>query len=420
MSDREVEELLNTATGDQQLREQLGKDLSRLVARQQQEYLLRLVYYAEPRFQLREITRRDHQYLSMLLIDNLREIKNLLYSSALTDLAAAYRTRTKDDYQIAFDIIDSLWQSRFQTRYPNILKEFDPILQLVDPKYRDHFLHQFQVFLLGSIIIDELYNTAPIQEFQESSGSALEDAWLVASTYHDFNYPIEECKTWMANFFQQNLHISENELFMLRLEKVVVIDEFLSKMQDLCAAIGCSLDDCILRFILERAAVERNHAVLGALTLLKKFQGITQIAAPALGHASLSILLHDPRNWQCFRKEASVEHSFDWECSFSNKDLIPKLTFHSYPLEFLLTFCDEIQEWGRVGRGYLETEPRLEHIEVSQQEVLIHISVKDDKSYNEKRQKIQELKGYLQDERFKIRIASRAGGSTETIPMTGI
>ena len=397
--------------------DQLIESLSDLFGRQQEEYIHYLVRYAAPKFQMRAITSRGTQDLSFLLINRLHEIRNLQYSENLSQLAVDYRKAAKADYEIASDTIQSLWNSRLETDYPE-MRNFEAVLQL-DPKYRDHFLHQFQVFLLGALIIDKLYNTAPIQEFKKSSGTALEDVWLAASTYHDFNYPIQKCEGWMTDFFQQNLLVSDKELVTLKLEKVVVTDEFLSKMQNLCTAIGCAFDDCVLRFILERAAIQRDHAVLGALTFLKKFQSNTRLTTIAAGHAALSILLHYEPNWQCFCGNKSDEHMPDWEREFSNKRLIPKLTFDRLPLAFLLTFCDAAQEWGRVGGDYEVTRPELEAIEIDQQRILIHISVEDDTSCNSKQTELQNLKQFLKDDRFGIEIRSRKGTMSTTIWMGG-
>ena len=410
---------VETAVGGHPRVELLFNRLSNLVAAQQEDYIHYLVRYAAPQFQLREITRRGTDYLSLILMNKLQEVTNLEYGEDLRRLAIDYRRAAKGDYQIALDTIKSLWSSRLHTEYPEIQRNFEVVL-LLTPEYREHFLHQFQVFLLGALIIDKLHDTSAIQAFEHSNGSTIEDAWLAASTYHDFNYPVERCEKWMTDFFQQNLHIiDDNELFTLKLEKVVVTDEFLSKMQNLCAAIGCSFDDRMLRFILERSALQRDHAVLGALTFMKKFQNNTQLSTQAVSHAALSILLHDPNNWKCFCGEVSVPNAPDWEVDFSNKRLLPRLTLDSFPLEFLLAYCDEAQEWGRVGRDYEITKPQLEDIQVNQSEVLTHISVEDDTSYNKKRGKIQQLKRYLQDERFKIKIESRIGGSTEVFRMTG-
>lgn len=410
---------IETAVGGHPQAELLFDRLSKLVVEQQEDYIHYIVRYAAPQFQLREITRRGTDYLSLILMNKLQEVTNLEYGEDLRRLAIEYRRAAKGDYQIALDTIKSLWDSRLDTEYPEVQRNFEAVL-LLDSEYREHFLHQFQVFLLGALIIDKLHGTSAIQAFEHSNGSTIEDAWLAASTYHDFNYPVEKCEKWMADFFQQNLHIIDNhELFTLKLEKVVVTDEFLSKMHNLCAAIGCTFDDCVLRFILERSAVQRDHAVLGALTFMKKFQNNTKLSTQAVSHAALSILLHDPKNWRCFCGEMSVENAPDWEANFSDKRLLSRLTLDSFPLEFLLAYCDEAQEWGRVGRDYEITKPQLEDIQVDQSEILTHISVEDDTSYNKKRDKIQQLKRYLRDERFKIKIESRKGGSTEAFRMTG-
>ncbi len=393
-------------------KEQLIKNLSDYICEEQEDYIHYLVYYGAPQFQRRAITNRGTQDLSLLLVNRLVEINNIKYKRDLQRLATKYRNADKVDYEIALKTIQELWASRLNADYPEIQKDFEVVLRL-DPKYRDHFLHQFQVFLLGAIIIDKLYDTQPIRAFEQSTGSPIEDAWLAASTYHDFNYPVERCEDWMNSFFQQNLHVDSKEIARLSLEKVVVTDYFLSKIQNLCSVIGYAADDCFMRFILERAAIDRNHAVLGALTFLKKFQTNNRLTTDAVNHAAASIFMHDFRNWRCFCGKGDCEDLKDWEINLFNKSPLPNLTFDSFPLLFLLAFCDEAQEWGRVGADYEETIPELEDIEVDHKKILIHISVKNDQSLNKKHGKIQKLKRFLKDRRFGIKIYSPTGGSAE-------
>lgn len=418
--DEHIRQEVQIAVKGRRKAESLASTLSNLAGDQQEDYVHYLVHYATPRFQRREITKRGAEYLSLILINRLQEVTKLEYKEDLIKIATDPERGAKEDYQIALDTINSLWSSRLCTEYPDIQQPFEAVLLLDrESSYREHFLHQFQVFLLGALIIDKLHDTPAIQRFERLNGSVIEDAWLAASTYHDFNYPVEKCEQWMTNFFQQNLHIGDHELFTMKLEKTVITDEFLSKMHNLCGVIGCTFDDCVLRFILERSAVQRDHAVLGALTFLKKFQNCTQLSVQAVSHAALSILLHDPKNWKCFCGKASVEDAPEWESDFSKKMLIPMLTLDSFPLEFLLAYCDEAQEWGRVGRDYEITKPQLEDIQVDQSKILTHISVQNDTSYNNKRDKVQQLKRYIKDEKFFIKIESREGGSAEVFQMTG-
>lgn len=380
-----------------------------------EEYIHRFVYYGDSVFRRREIIGRNVQDLSLLLIDKLQEVNNIQYHDKLIGLANDYRKEAREDYQIALETIQSLWQSRFQMEYPDIQKSFEAVLQL-DLEYRDHFLHEFQVFLLGALIIDRLYDTPPIRSFEKLSGSTLEDAWLAASTYHDFNYPVEKCEGWMKELFKQFLHIKNGVPVSLNLEGVVVRDDFLSKMKDICATINYNMDDCIVRFVFEKAVLERNHAALATLSFLNKFENNSWLTTPATNQAALAIFLHEESIWKSFCGRRDCTRS--WEVTLSKKRIMANLTFDSLPLAFLLAYCDTAQEWGRVGRNYEIARPELVDITVNGQQVLVDILVEDDSSYRDKRKEIERLKRFLKDDRFGLRIQSRTGLSKK-IRMTG-
>lgn len=393
----------------------LVSGMHRIVERLCEEYIHRLVYYGDSVFRRREIIGRGTQDLSLLLIDKLQGLRNIQYREELTRLADNYRKETREDHQIALDTIQALWQSRFQMDYPDIQRDFEPILQL-DPEYREHFLHEFQVFLLGALIIDRLYDTPPIRAFEESSGSPLEDAWLAAATYHDFNYPVQEWEDRMKKFLKECLCLQNGVPISLNLEGVVVRDDFLSKMKDICAIINYDMDDCIVRFVFEKAALERNHAALATLSFLNKFENNSQLTVSAKSQAALGILLHAESNWKSFCSRSDCEQP--WEAALSRKRIMVNLAFGTLPLAFLLAYCDAAQEWGRVGRKYEISRPELVGLTIDEQKILVHVLVEDDSSCQEKQEEIQRLKRYLKDDRFGFKIESRTGMSTE-VWMTG-
>jgi len=277
-------------------------------------------------------------------------------------------------------------------------------------------LHEFQVFLLGAIIIDLLYNTQPIRDFERVTGSTIEDAWLAASTYHDFDYAVEKCEDWMKEFFKQFLHIQDGVPVLLNLEGVVVRDDFFSKLRDICATINYDLDDCMVRFIFEKAVLERNHAALATLSLLNRFENNNLLTKPATNQAALAVFLHEETIWKAFCGRGDCKNP--WEVMLAKEPIMVNLAFDSLPLAFLLAYCDTAQEWGRVGRNYEIAKPQFVDITLSEQEVSVLIKVEDDASFDDKRREIQRLKRFLKDDRFRLAIQLRTG-KPKKIRMTG-
>ena len=416
--------------------------ISKIISDHQEEYIQYLVFYGEPIFTRRAITEREDdlsRFLSILLINKLESVQNIAYTQQLNELASEYSYKSSNDHQIAFKVINDLWKKQFGIEYPDIQKDFEAVL-LLNPQYRDHFLHQFQTFILGVLIIDTLYNEAWVKQFELHNGSKIEDAWLACSTYHDYNYPVEKWDDWMKSFLRQNFHANElsskrhldhkyigGTIARLNLEEIVIRDEFVTKMRRLSAGIGCNYNDDFQRFILQRIAVDKNHAVLGAFTFLEKFQNCDKLSDLATNAAAGSILLHDEPNWQCFRGDTRAlltcsygkEELSDEEKDLCESPLLTHLTLDLMPLSFLLTFCDVAQEWGRIGRDFEIVKPRLEDIQIDGGKILVHISVLNDTSYEQKEREIVRLGRFLNDDRFAIRVSSREGQRNSTTKMSG-
>lgn len=101
------------------------------------------------------------------------------------------------------------------------LERFEPVLSEI-PHYRDHSVHQFQVFLVGWLLLRELEENdiyypgwsqisdnecngkgdsdrENLSDVKENS-SVNASAWVLASIFHDVAYPLQHVYTW-ANLF---------------------------------------------------------------------------------------------------------------------------------------------------------------------------------------------------------------------------
>ncbi len=380
-----------------------------------EEYIRRLVYYGDPLFRRREVSGRTAQNLSLTLINKVSKIEKLQYADNLASWAKEYRQEKREDYAIALETTKKLWDQRFQIGYPDVVKDFEAVLRL-NQNYRDHFLHVFQVFLLGAVIIDQLYDEQPIRDFERTTGSPIEDAWLAASTYHDFGYVVQNSEEWIEKLFKQLLQVEDSIPVSLNLEGVVVRDDFLSKLKDICSTINYNLDDNMVRFIFEKAVLERNHAVLATLSFLNRFDNNGFITKPAINHASMAIFMHEESNWRvfCGRKDCKNH----WEVMLARNPIMENLSFSTLPLAFLLAFCDTAQEWGRVGRDYEKAKLELIDVNLSAQDISVWMKVKDDDCYELKRKEIIRLKRFLKDPRFSL-VIQLQNSIPRKIRMTG-
>lgn len=391
------------------------------------EYYLRnflhyFVYYPEPVYKRRAITGRMEGNIGFALIDKLGELENIAYKDKLIKLSSKYRQETRDDYEIALDTIKELWLEVSGVKYPEIQRQLEDIL-LRNSEYRDHFLHQFMVFMLGAYIIDKLYkkDKGYIKQFNSKYNCKIEKMWLLVSTYHDFNYSIQEYNIWSKEFFGHALNITgENKLSSLKLDTAFIRENFLLKTTEICKALTLEMNHVVMNYFYEQAIAKRNHGLLSALSLLKLFENrkSKKISHPALVQVAVAIALHDENIWRAFSGRVK-EDDKEWNRDFADKKFIPNLKFNKFPLGFLLIFCDTVQEWGRVGKNYELARPRLENIRINSHEILGYISVEEDKYYDIKQDEIQRVKKFLNDDRFKIKLDSREGGMTTTVSMQG-
>ena len=148
-------------------------------------------------------------------------------------LSSSYRDEKRHVFDIVLDYISELWEDRLGLKYPEIQRHLEEIL-LRDNKYRDHFVHQFQVFLMGAFILEKMYDTKGFEKILNSFNTdykcKIEDAWLAASTYHDFNYGLQNFDIWLLQFFSDTLSINNEEakenLNILNLDAVMVRESF--------------------------------------------------------------------------------------------------------------------------------------------------------------------------------------------------
>lgn len=373
-----------------------NKDLKHILTDHFENILHFLVYYPDPKYQRRALIEKKPGKISQILIDKLPELKNIQYSNLLKKLSSNYREETRHDYDIVLDKVNELWKNRLGLKYPEIHMHLEEIL-LQNNKYRDHFIHQFQVFLIGAYILDEMLSIKPYRKaiisFEEVNKCKIEDAWLAASTYHDFNYGLQNFDDWLLKFFSETLFITYSEtrerINTLNLDAAMVRESLVDIIYRLVEALDLEEDQIKLtcRFLYEKATRDRNHGVLSALSLLKlseKQKSKIKIEDKGLLQAALAITCHDEDIWEalsgckgylkqnikcegeCARKlfdnKKIAVHKQDvlagnpskkslcesWERELMTESVLEKITFNSNPLIFLLIFCDTIQEEGRV------------------------------------------------------------------------
>ncbi len=435
-----------------------------------------LVYYPQPIYTRRAIIGRDEDakgMISMRLIDKQRELKNIIYRKELKDLASEYRDfapkknqEVHGDYAIAEKHITHLWDKYLGLEYPNIQKKVESILQR-DEVYREHFVHQFQVFLIGAYILDQLYSQIA-GTFGRKHKCKIEKAWLAASTFHDFSYGLQNFDTWLLQFFEDTLRVkngwTKENLNLLNLDSAMIREALYDKIVKMTSQLKSDWvendKEDVIRFFYEKAVRDRNHGVLSAISLLKLFdennENKRKINMKGILKAAIAIGCHDEDVWeslcgcQGYRRSPRILPSNEDECinkcnrgsllwptkksriykekmeNNSNKDIaiksnceswereimrrriMDKIKFEEHPILFLLIFCDSIQDEGRVtssDKQVSSDRSTLENIDIENKDdtTKIMINLKSD-DQDKKEEEIERLAWCLEDDRFRISI----------------
>jgi hypothetical protein len=336
----------------------------------------------------------DRGYISKSLINKLKEIEGIQYKTEIKYFIHEFERSSKDLYTIIIETLERLWVTRYKKgegfKMFDNYKEFEKIL-LKDPFYRDHFIHQFQVFLTGCPIIKELYEDIRANLAKNTGCKNLDDvnvdfAWMITSTFHDVGYPIERFESWLNSFFKDYLDVEGIPTGIsfgnILLEKKFM--EYLDKLSSLYFFIFTDnkrnkqwkydqnpiIDYPIRNMFMDKLINQRNHGLISAICLLDRIENsayarkiknyVNTIFSASVFPAALAIALHD--------KDV-----------FSNEK-IGLIEFKRTPLLFLLIYCDTLQEWGRphvyIPKDFDATDIELADIDIKPDSVSATLNYK--------------------------------------------
>ncbi len=465
-SETKIEEIIKPRTLFEDICKKLG--IKNSDTKMELEYHLRnclhyFVYYPEPIFKKRAITGRTEQNIPFILIDKLCELKNVAYKKELNALAFKYRKEARDDYDIAEKCITQLWKKYLGLKYPNIQRRVENILQR-DEEYREHFVHQFQVFLIGTYILDSIYPEIS-ESFKSKFKCKIENVWLPATTFHDFSYGLQNFDTWLMQFFEETLRVkydqTKENLNLLNLDAAMVREALYENIKKMVNQLKNKWEknekENLIRFFYEKAVRDRNHGVLSAISFLQLYdaadkknvkineRAVLQVALGIGGHdediweslcgcqgyrrshrdlpteekciAECHRALWSPKKNRIYKEKISdigASHNIEeyrcekWEKAVMDKRLMEKIKFKDDPILFLLIFCDNIQDEGRITSSdekITNDRSSLKGINIEEKDGKISICV-NLQSYEEeeKDKEIERMAWCLKDDRFKVYI----------------
>lgn len=298
--------------------------------------------------------------------------------------------------------------------FSEILKPFkrhEDLMLYESKQYRDHFMHQFHVFVVGYIILNHFkfdkiaesitkrLKTIHKYESIKITPANVLRIWVLAAFFHDICYLFERFETGIADFLKSMLNVnipvrvdwsrilckgfensevsnpkdSEGSKYASYLHNIILLFKSIDikKRTNRIESFGAYI----------QAILEKNdHAIFSALYLIELYENLPDNQKDTITEvefylAALAIAIHNG-----IYKHLMMGEKF-------------QLSFESFPLEFLLIYCDLVQEWGRTvktNEGFDATNsPILEKLIINDKKVLcilfyptsIHPSKEELKNY---------------------------------------
>ena len=184
----------------------------------------------------------DERNIDQKLLELILDLTTVPYKDKLASLINEHLS-TKDIKDIDFctNVFNELWREFLhEDIYPREHRNLENLLIELYPKYRDHYIHQLQVFLLGTFILDVLIQNNKI----EPNNGFPCISWLLAASFHDFAYPIQNYDDYVSRYFQECLGTCDNWDF-LGLKYDYSEKSFSSSTEHILSSLSnCLTDDC--------------------------------------------------------------------------------------------------------------------------------------------------------------------------------
>lgn len=259
----------------------------------------------------------------------------------------------RDKDKLILELLDLFWRIPQGNRIFSVFRDFDSIFGILGK--RGHFVHQFEVFLLGLNFITEFLKVKPEHRgfFNYDSFERIFFTWLLTSTAHDLGYPLSVAKNFISKFADLYRKIHMKNLF--HIYKSIEKEHGVDNEKDLTRlSIGRQGPFEIEAFLKEGIQTSLHINSFDA----EKLQGVLKqknnhgyISSLILCRTYLDYLVHSKaqvrNSWRIDAlKKASTAialHALPSEL----KSHISKISFNTNPFAFILILVDQLQEWSR-------------------------------------------------------------------------
>jgi len=265
----------------------------------------------------------------------------------------------------------------------NFMFEIEKIATNPEVRIRDHYFHAFNTMMLGFMIIDKSYERFDNLAKKYGDDIILEYIWILTSLYHDIGYPVLLqqfifCQTYGLEEEDNSALIDgcvkQNRQELWNSPEYCFIVEVLNHLFDhitnnkggkwVFDGFPHPTQSIKFKNNMKTSFIDEGaHGTAGALRLalltIKQIRGIDgnkdrEFIYRHIMHASISILFHDLKVRDCFRKNS-----------------IKNIRAEDFPFSILLTYVDILQDDRRDRTGSSSRPDIFKDIKIANKKIII-------------------------------------------------
>ncbi|GEM_PF-4050694 len=301
----------------------------------------------------------EYGHIPKILLTYVHKLRQVSYRKILQEFAINYAKlkKSKNISEEEYKLVDSTVKKIFDNKNfhyssePYLrLKYYEPLLKGT----REHYLHSFQIMLMGCIIIDQYYvdfTRYYKNVFPHEKGFSIEYIWLITSIFHDIGYPSQKASSLIGEQYGYS-----EDIDLSGLDKIADKSDYLQaaiQLQSFIRHCCCKNilnnwtpemsedDDSSIKDILREHLIKhRSHGVTSCFQFLTRVLRESKAVSNRPNRplivthvipAVTSIALHDSRIWKEFRK----------------LKVFP-INITRFPFAVLLIFLDSLHDWNRI------------------------------------------------------------------------
>jgi|SRR3989339_361574 len=300
----------------------------------------------------------EYGHIPNKLLAYISDLEHISYRKILKNFVLKYsalrkrKSVSEEEYNLVDSTIKKIFDNKkfhYSSEQYLRLKYYEPLLKGT----REHYLHSFQVMLLGCVIIDKYY--AEFEKyykniFPREKNFSIEYMWLITSIFHDIGYPSQKASSLIGDLYGYSEYIEVAGLDRIAdksdyLQAAIQLQSFLRHCcckrihNNWTPEILEDADSTIKDILREHLIKHKSHGVTSCFQfltrVLRESKAVNNRATRPLivTHvipAVASIALHDSRIWKEFRKQK----------------ILP-ININRFPFAVLLIFLDSLHDWKR-------------------------------------------------------------------------